>query len=221
LKHSIEELLAVVYLHYPRGIRGDDPRYHETDEHRRLVAARRAAGDDAEPWRAMLRRLGARFPECAAQNGSLHLPTGDYDAGYVGALFRNTPPQGEHSHNVAFVVSFLGPYYFVYSSRIVDDPEKLRALAGSSTFEFVNGVEVPAAKTQEKLRKQARRQVLSFDLSAADQPYAEWISREIETTFGGERMPPEIGNVLVPDVATNNRPLGEARLYDCLLSDEW
>jgi hypothetical protein len=121
MKDSIAELLDVVYRHYPRGVPGDDPRYAQSEEHQRLVAARKAAGAAAEPWRAMLRRLGARFPACVARNGSLHLPTGGYDAGYCGSLYRAAPPPGEHAHSVDFRVSFLVPYYLVFGLRLVDD----------------------------------------------------------------------------------------------------
>jgi hypothetical protein len=121
VKHSIEELLDVVYRHYPREIPSNDPRYAQSEEYQRLVAARRAAGAAAEPWRGMLRRLDARFPECSALDGSLHLPTGGLDAGYCGSLHRTTPPPGEHSHTVDFRVSFLVPYYLVFGFRVVDE----------------------------------------------------------------------------------------------------
>jgi hypothetical protein len=58
----------------------------------------------------------------------------------------------------------------------------------------------------------------TFDLLPDQRPYAEWIAREIEVTFGCEPMPPEIGTVLVPELATPKLP-GETRLYDCLFSD--
>jgi hypothetical protein len=121
MKHSIEELLAAVYRHYPRGIPSYDPSYTQSEEYLRLVAARKAAGAASEPWRAMLRRLGERFPECVARNGSLHLPTGGADAGYCGSLYRTTPPPGEHQHSVDFRASFLVPYYLVFGLRLVDD----------------------------------------------------------------------------------------------------
>src|SRR5262249_25389967 len=47
------------------------------------------------------------------------------------------------------------------------------------------------------------------------------VTDQPERTFGCERMPPEVGNVIVPDVETTSRRFGEARLYDCLLSDDW
>jgi hypothetical protein len=37
--------------------------YVETEEYRRRFAARATAGADTNVWRAMLRRIGARFPE--------------------------------------------------------------------------------------------------------------------------------------------------------------
>ena len=42
---------------------------------------------------------------------------------------------------------------------------------------------------------------------------------DIEAIFGYERMPPDIGAVLVPDVTTALRLGGEARVFDCLFTD--
>ncbi|AUX34113.1 uncharacterized protein SOCE836_062810 [Sorangium cellulosum] len=68
---------------------------------------------------------------------------------------------------------------------------------------------------------EATRRILSFDLPPDEQPYATWIARDIELTWGYERMPPLVGELIVPDVATDSRSLGEATLYDCLFSDNW
>ena len=63
--------------------------------------------------------------------------------------------------------------------------------------------------------------VIAFEPSPDEQPYAAALAREIAATFGCEPMPPEVGEIIVPDASTNLRGLGEARLYDCLLSDSW
>jgi hypothetical protein len=68
---------------------------------------------------------------------------------------------------------------------------------------------------------QFRRILTSFAFSSDEQPHADWLAREIEATFGCEPMPPEVGNIIVPDVATNLRLMGQATLYDCLLGDDW
>lgn len=69
-----------------------------------------------------------------------------------------------------------------------------------------------------------RRQVdITFDLSPDERRYADWIAAEIEATFGCERMPGEVGTVLVPNVGTDLGIPGEVRIYDCLFSNghEW
>lgn len=234
MMHSTDELFDIVYRYYPRGMPRTDPRYKETEEVLRLAAARRRAGAECDAWRALLRRLEEQFPENNVQNRSLHLPTGNCDAGYSGALFLPTSGPGEHFHDVGFLVSFLVPYYIVYSSRVVDDltepPPIDPARAGYICVfhhnkmsylppEFADIVRPELIRPYQK--HQARRQDISFDPSPEEAPYAAWITREIETTFGGERMPPEIGKVVVPDVdvVTSLRELGEATLYDCLFSD--
>lgn len=52
-----------------------------------------------------------------------------------------------------------------------------------------------------------------------EEPYVREVAREIEATYRGyEPIPPELGNMLVPDVGLDARPLGEATIYDCLCS---
>lgn len=228
MKHSVDELIALAYRYYPRGMAADD-RYKETEEYGRLVAARRRAGAECEPWRAMLRLLRDQFPENIVQNRSSHLPTGDFDASYSGEIYLpNTP--GEHDHTVSFLVSFLVPYHIVYSSRCVDDIEATEAYRSSQDRKvcvfiedtcFILPAEVVKPELRQKDEKPLRRVETHFDLSSDEQPYAAWIAQNIEATFGYARMPPEVGKVIVPDVATVLRPFGEATLYDCLFSDNW
>jgi hypothetical protein len=258
MRHSIDELLGIAYRHYPRGMSSDHAGHRYTEEHRRLVAARRQAGAAHDPWRAMLRRLGAQLPEHLVTNRSLHLPMGDWDACYSGSIDLSRPASDyplplpdpdalpasvEGPPSVDFLVSFLCPYYIIYGSRYVDDLEATEAALRAPPRETVTvwsgntahilpiSVVTPEIsaeagrqneqRRQDLLRQPLQRRVIDFEPSPDEQPYAAALTREIEATFGCERMPPEIGNVLVPDVATNNRALGEARLYDCLLSDQW
>jgi hypothetical protein len=231
MKHSIEELLAVVYRHYPRGIQSEDPRYEDSEEHRRLVAARRAAGAASEPWRALLRRLNERFPECGAQNGSLHLPTGACDAGYCGGLYRRTTPHGEHHHSVEFRVSFLVPYYLVYGFRVVDDTVEEAAGDGPPVWFDANGCYIGAklegtgdsAELQPArwTRSSKRRIERWFAPRADDQGYWDALVAEIEATFGCEPMPLDLARTVVPGVMTGLRWFGQATLGDCLMSHSW
>jgi hypothetical protein len=236
MKHSIEELIDVVYRYYPRGVPWEDPSHTQTEAHRWLVDARRRAGADCDRWFGMLRRLSDQFPENGVDNFSARLMTGDYDACYCGSL--HLPKTiGEHWHTIEFRVSILVPYHIVYSSRVVDDLEEierkkaLRATPPRIACVYVHDTMhvLPASVVKpeflesppEMPEMQPRRQDLSFDLSPDEQPYADWIARDIEATWGYERMPPEVGRVIVPDVATDSRVLGKATLYDCLFSDNW
>jgi hypothetical protein len=116
--------------------------------------------------------------------------------------------------------------------RIVDDltepppaeptPPKLLSVYQHDTMyvlpiEFTPIVKPELIRPYKKL--QPTQHDISFEPSPDEAPYAAWITREIEATFGGERMPPEVGKVVVPDVVTNLRSFGEATLYDCLFSD--
>ena len=229
MKHSVDELIDIAHRYYPRGMPVDD-RYKATEESRRLVAARRRAGADSEPWRALLRRLGDQFPESIVQDRSSHLPTGDFDASYSGEIYRPKAP-GEHDHTVGFLVSILVPYYIVYSARIVgggfDQRESGRssqapsvcAFDGDTCFILPANVDASAVAAEESMR--GLRQDIRFDLSSDEQPYAAWLARSIEATFGYARMPPEVGKMIVPEVSTVLRSSGEATLYDCLFSDNW
>lgn len=235
MRHSINEFIGIVYSYYPRGLLSNDPQYNETEEYRRLVAVRRQAGANNEPWRAMLQRLSNKFPDNSVQNRSLHLPTGSWDACYSACLYL-APAPGEYHHTVGFLVSFLVPYYVIYSSRTVNNHEKMDEMkanpaapnqyASVSLADFPDTMFIlPACIVKPEFIEpdppiQAYRNNISFSLSSDEQPYGEWIARDIEATWTGyERMPPEVGNVIIPDVSTNGKLLGEATLFNCLFSD--
>lgn len=55
-----------------------------------------------------------------------------------------------------------------------------------------------------------------------EEPAAGEVAREIEATYPGyEAIPPELGDQVVPDVAPEPRLMGEATVYECLLSIAW
>ena len=58
--------------------------------------------------------------------------------------------------------------------------------------------------------------------SPGEEPAATDIGREIEDTYVGyEPIPPELGDLVVPDVALDCRNFGKATIYDCLLTTTW
>lgn len=206
MRHSINELLEIVYQYYPRDMWtpevGYKPGYDDTEEHRRLVAARLRAYAEGQPWLTMLAHLNARFPK-GIQNRSLHLHGGDCDACYSGWLWIHSQTPGHEkyqwTHCLGFLVSFLVPYYLLYSSRwtLLDELNE---------------------EGEPKKRRETR-----LELSPDEQPYARALEEEITANFGNHYapMPPDVGKIIVPDVVPGLRILGEATLYDCLFSDAW
>jgi hypothetical protein len=156
-------------------------------------------------------------------NQSLHLPSGGCDGCYS---FTIDLPQSA-GRTLWFEVSFLAPCYIIHSPSTIEIVKQLR---DSFTVDFRGMLFIVSRSPldprlisnpdhKSPMAIIIEREYVSFDLSPDEQPCADWIAHEIETTFGCERMPPEIGSVLVPDVATNLRIPGEVRLCDCLFSD--
>lgn len=215
MRQTVEALLDVVYRHYPSGVSYGDPRYKRTDEFLRLMNACREAGSagaQRERWRGMLRRLGAQLAPHAVHDNSMGLAAGAAGASYEGMIDLPNKEQGQ----LHFLVSILGPHYLVFSSRLLEEKglvHPVRVLFGRGTC-----VVLPAGGKPEEAT--SLRLDLRYELSPEEGTLAGALASEIEATFGAEPMPPEVGGVLVPNVSTARRPLGEATLYDCLLSDD-
>ncbi|AUX39384.1 hypothetical protein SOCE26_007750 [Sorangium cellulosum] len=226
MKHSINQLLDIVYQYYPRETKNTDDvdkqlRSH-IEEHARLVAARLQASKD-ERWHSMLRRIEERLPGML-MNHSLHLPTGGWDGCYSFSINLSRFA----GRTLWFQVSFLAPYYITHGASTIEIVKQLR---DSFVVKF-RGVLfiVSRSPLDPKLISNPdhdsprtvviKQQHVTFELSPDEQRYADWIANDIEATFGCERMPPEVGTVFVPDVKGGLHPSGVARIYDCLFSDQ-
>jgi hypothetical protein len=112
----LQQLLDIIYRYYPRGVSQEDPRWKDSPEHVALIEASRAAGGKRSSWLDMLARLRRRFPGCEVVDNSLHLPAAWPAACYPG-IFCLPPTPEVSDHRVGFQVSFLAPYYVLYSYR--------------------------------------------------------------------------------------------------------
>ena len=55
-----------------------------------------------------------------------------------------------------------------------------------------------------------------------EEAYARDVAQEIERAYPGhEPIPPELGDMVIPDVALDTVGLGEATIYHCLLGTHW
>lgn len=193
MKHSIPEFIEVARLYFPEGYWPDG--YEASVEYQRRAEAHLRASADYGLWRSMLRRLRQRFPNVEIRNDSIRFEaTAATAATPLDRCFLATielPPRTVHeqSHRLGFRVSFVVPYYFIYSARHV---------LGTSPLDFPT----------------------TFVFTADEADFVSSIEQEIGATFPlHAKMPPDVGMVIVPNVATSLRDLGEATIYDCLFSD--
>lgn len=197
MKHSIEELFALIYLYYPRGIERYDPVIGTAEEYRRRIEARRGAIAEYDRFRALLKRLRVTFAGCLVEDQGLYHPQGNFDACFSGKLVLPTfaPQQGQHA--LYFYSSFLAPYYLISSKRAVYLPRTDPVRGGYDE--------------QEETR---------YELTHDEQPYALAITDEIQATFGGAPLPPSVGRVIVPNLAILDRPFGHVTINQCLFAIE-
>lgn len=136
------ELLEVVYRFYPRGMcpgEQGDPGYDDTEEARRLVAAARRAVVEYPEWKAMIRRLGDRYP---LMNESLHILAGWLDPAYSAHI--RVP-----GRRLGFHVCFLGPYYGVHRMGAPGEEPAASELAREIEATYVGYEPIPPELGEE------------------------------------------------------------------------
>jgi hypothetical protein len=97
-------------------------------------------------------------------------------------------------HEIGLAICFIAPYYVVYSSRNVD----------------------------RTYRESEPKKLQAFVLDDDEKADAQVMIDEMNLLFPAhEPMPPDIGNIVVPDVMAGNQELGKATLYHCFFTDSW
>jgi hypothetical protein len=234
--HSIANLIQVVHAHFPVGQArpGADPNdfpppgFHETEGQRRLIEARKKAGENKSMWSDVLRRISSLLPGYQIVNGSLHLPTGRLDSAYVANVSLPLRKPLQEQHELRLAVSFLVPHFAIAASTCTytagyKKPEptepKLTATVAIPEPEVDYVVYLPS---NGELPTVFPEYEYHFDLDSDEQACAEVIVGVIEEAFPGYTLlPPEVGGVRLPDVITDFKPHGEATIYDCLFTHQW
>lgn len=174
MKHTTRELIELVYRFYPRGARGGVPGPESSEENRRLLDTKARAAADLGRFREMLDRLTTRISGSSVFETLYLIPYGPehWDACLQANLKLPTVPPQDGAHELVMMVSVLVPYYLLYSSIHFN----------------IKGDRFGRAKHARS----------SWIFTPAERPYVDEVAREIETTYGYERMSPEIGRLTVP-----------------------
>ncbi len=199
MKHSLEELFHEAYRYYPRNSVFPATGASETPEYRNRLEAHLRASAEYETWRAMILRLSVRFPPekfpgVVLENRVPYLkpPSISHNSRcYHGSFWLPAQP-GEKMHWLAFFVSFVVPYYVIYSLRMLDDP----------------------GRTGEQVSFEPSPDEQPFASAVKEEIEA--------TYPGHEPMPPEVGMTVVPEIDDfGHGPDSNATIFDCLFNEVW
>jgi hypothetical protein len=193
---SAAQLVELVHHYLPANIWESEPGYDTTPEYQRLKATRRAAWETGKRWTAFLGHLRKALPHCRVQDWSLmHMDNCWRVRVYLPQTVR---VEGEEEFRaVVGMMSILAPVAVTYTSfqrkRRVVDPDRDYVWHPAQVFYE------PVPDTRE---------------------YEEVLLRMLGEEFGVRRLPNETLFTPVPDIQYSHRGFGEARLIDCLFTDD-
>jgi hypothetical protein len=120
-RFSAEALIKLVHRYYPSGIHGDDPRHRESEEYKRLTAARLAAQKDDAAWKGFRQHVREQLPECK----QWELPGLLYDPSRrVRIYLPGTEKSQRQRKAIVVFTSILAPVHLLHASQEVDLDEE-------------------------------------------------------------------------------------------------
>lgn len=120
-RFSADALVALVHRYYPAGLYGDDPRYGESEQSRRLTAARLAAQKDDAAWKHFRQRVREVLPDCT----QWELPGPLYDPSHrVRVYLPGTRAGAREKKALVLFTSILAPVHVIHASQEVVDGER-------------------------------------------------------------------------------------------------
>ncbi|MCY1074640.1 hypothetical protein [Archangium lansingense] len=185
-------LLEVVHQHYPANLWTSEEGYVESEQYQRLLKARREALENSGQWKRLLSRLREALPECSVEDWSVLFSDDNCwrVRVYLPEVLQHEGGIKEH-RAVVVLVSILAPVYVCYSSfRRYSGPH----LWGTPGLFYED---VPETK-----------------------PYADKVEALVRSELDVRPLPHETLFMPVPDIQCRHTRLGEARLIDCLFTDD-
>jgi hypothetical protein len=188
---TLPQLLEVVHRYYPSHVRRSDEGYPSSEQHQRLLKARREASSGSAAWEQLLHRLDGALPDCKVEDWTALFSD---DNCWRARIYLPAPLSladgGKEVRAVVILVSILAPAFVLYSA--------LQRYAG----------------------KRASPSNTFYSDIPETGPYVEKIEPLVHSSLHAQRLPAEILFTPVPDVQCGNVQLGDARLIDCLFTDD-
>jgi hypothetical protein len=189
---STPQLIKLVHRYYPANLINGAPGYTESKEFQQLLELRRAAAEQhSTRWEKFIQQLQESLPECVVEDWTVLWAE---DNCWRVRVYLPAPAGtgGEQQFQaVVLLVSLLAPVYALYSSFHVRT-EGARFQPPTLFYE-----EVPETKR-----------------------IAEVVESLAQRELGAQRLTNEALFTPVPDIQCGNVTLGEAKLIDCLFTDD-
>ncbi|QRK09997.1 hypothetical protein JQX13_07815 [Archangium violaceum] len=188
---SASRLIELVHQYHPVNLYGGEEGYDDSEQYQRMLALREHALKNSMSWKRLLARLSESLPECKVEDWTALFS--DDNCWRVRVYLPEVlklPGGAEEVRAVVVLVSILAPVYVLYSS--FQQYSDKGASPSRTIYE-----DVPETK-----------------------PHANKIEAIIRDVLHAHRLPNETLFTPVPDIQCGNIRLGEARLIDCLFTDD-
>lgn len=188
---SASRLVELLHRYYPVNLHGGQKGYDESEQYQRMSELRAHALKNPTKWKRLLERLREALPECRVQDWSVLFS--DDNCWRVRVYLPEVlkHPEGvEEARAVVVLVSILAPVYVLYSSF-----QKYSKQGASPSTLFYE--DVPETKS-----------------------YADKVEGIVRDVLHVHRLPNETLFTPVPNIQCGNVLLGQAKVIDCLFTDD-
>ncbi len=189
---STDQLIELVHRYYPANLTNGEPAYIESKEYQHLLEFRgEASAQHSTQWAKFIQQVQEALPECTVEDWTALWADDNCWRARV-YLPASVKVGGEQQFQaVVLLVSILAPVYVLYSSFHV------RTEDGRFQKPTLFYEEVPETKR-----------------------IAEVIEPLVQRGLGVQRLANEALFTSVPDIQCGNVMLGQAKLIDCLFTDD-
>jgi hypothetical protein len=190
---SASRLVELLHRYYPINLYSSEEGYGESEQYQRLLELREHSLKNPMSWKRLLSRLREALPECKVEDWTVLFSNDNCWRVRVNLPEVLKLPDGrEEVRTVVVLVSILAPVFTLYSSFKRYHLTEKRSWPSTTFYEHV-----PETKA-----------------------HADKVEAIVRDVLNVHRLPNETLFTPVPDIQCGNVSLGEAKLIDCLFTDD-